>query len=319
MALSPTHDLVDFMRQISTEMAAEYQRIRRRSADDPGTAGDEGEENWAALLRDWLPRDYIVVTKGQILSQDGFTSPQIDVLVLNGSYPPRLVNKKKYLAAGVSAAFECKTTLRASHIATAVKNCVKIKSLYPAREGTPYRELHAPLVYGLLAHSHDWKAPASTPEQNIEETLRKADTTFVGHPRSQLDLICVSDLASWSSGSITFFGPRQTPNWSAMPPIYGPNGSAVTSFLAHAATEQQVGTFTPVGAFVSNLWRKLAWENPALRHLADYYRLVNIAGSARGAMRMWPIEIYSGEVRGRAERGPLSNGVAWDEWSIGFP
>jgi hypothetical protein len=30
-------------------MAAEYQRIRARSREDPGTAGDEGEQNWAEL------------------------------------------------------------------------------------------------------------------------------------------------------------------------------------------------------------------------------------------------------------------------------
>ena len=51
-----THDLYDFMRQIDAEMAAEYNRIRKRTAEDPGTAGDQGEENWAELLREWLPR-----------------------------------------------------------------------------------------------------------------------------------------------------------------------------------------------------------------------------------------------------------------------
>lgn len=48
MANDIVHDLHDFMRQISVEMASEYQRIRRRSVEDPGTAGDQGEENWAA-------------------------------------------------------------------------------------------------------------------------------------------------------------------------------------------------------------------------------------------------------------------------------
>ena len=60
--------------------------------------------------------------------------------------PERLRNKKLYLAAGVAAAFECKTTLKAEHIAKAMETCVKIKSLYPVREGTPYKELHAPIV-----------------------------------------------------------------------------------------------------------------------------------------------------------------------------
>ena len=157
MSQQKTHDLYDFMRQISVEMSAEYERIQKRATEDPGTAGDQGEENWAELLRDWLPRNYEVVTKGRIISQEGLTSPQIDVLVLKNSYPKKMLNKKLYLAAGVAAAFECKTTLKASHIADALETCAKIKGFYPNRTGTPYKELHSPLIYGLLTHSHSWK------------------------------------------------------------------------------------------------------------------------------------------------------------------
>ena len=56
MSQDKTHDLYDFMQQISNEMAAEYDRIQKRATEDPGTAGDQGEENWAELLRGWLPR-----------------------------------------------------------------------------------------------------------------------------------------------------------------------------------------------------------------------------------------------------------------------
>ena len=65
MPKQKTHDLYNFMQQISAEMATEYDRIQRRATEDPGTAGDQGEENWAELLRDWLPREYEVVTKGR--------------------------------------------------------------------------------------------------------------------------------------------------------------------------------------------------------------------------------------------------------------
>jgi hypothetical protein len=110
MVESKTHDLHDFMRQIEVDIASEYDRIQKRATEDPGTAGDQGEENWAEILRGWLPRNYEVVTKGRIISQSGQISPQIDLLVLKNSYPQKLLNKKIYLAAGVSAAFECKTT-----------------------------------------------------------------------------------------------------------------------------------------------------------------------------------------------------------------
>lgn len=319
MSQQKTHDLYDFMRQMSTEMAAEYNRIQMRATEDPGTAGDQGEENWAELLRDWLPRTYEVVTKGRIISQDGITSPQIDVLVLNGTYPKKLLNKKLYLAAGVAAAFECKTTLKASHIAEAVENCVMIKSLYPNRNGTPYKELHAPLVYGLLAHSHKWKGRNSMPEQNIEQKLHEIDALHVSHPRLQLDLLCVADLGAWTSSKVTFFGPRQVPDWSTMAPIYGLNGSATSSYIGHTRIyEHQVEQFTPIGVLISYLSQKLAWENPSLRDLADYYRIVNIAGVGKGQMRMWPSSIYSEEIRPRVEAGMLSNGKPWDEWHVGF-
>src|SRR5437763_2648017 len=109
------HELFEFVLQVTEGLGQEYDRIRTRATEDAGTAGDQGEENWAELLRDWLPRSYEVVTRVRIISQEGVTSPQVDVLVLNGSYPKKLLNKKLYLAAGVAAAFECKTTLKAAH------------------------------------------------------------------------------------------------------------------------------------------------------------------------------------------------------------
>ena len=319
MPQQKTHDLYDFMRQISAEMSAEYNRIRLRATEDPGTAGDQGEENWAELLRDWLPRNYEVVTKGRIISQEGVTSGQIDVLVLNGAYPKKLLSKKLYLAGGVAAAFECKTTLKTSHITKAVKNCANIKRLYPIRTGTPYKELHSPPVYGLLAHSHAWKGKSSTPEQNIEQRLHEVDALHISHPRLQLDLLCVADLAAWTSSAFTFLGPRQVPDWSTMAPVYGPNGSATSAYIGHTRTyEQQAEQFTPIGVFISYLSQKLAWEDPVLRNRADYYRIVNIAGSGKGYMRVWPSSIYGDEIRPQVEAGMLSNGKPWDEWSVAF-
>lgn len=82
------HELQRFLDQMAVELADEYERIRLRATEDPGTAGDEGEENWANLIREIVPASYPVVTKGRILSADGRASPQIDVLVLSPAYPP---------------------------------------------------------------------------------------------------------------------------------------------------------------------------------------------------------------------------------------
>ena len=322
MSKEKIHDLHEFMRQLSDEMAAEYDRIQMRASEDPGTAGDQGEENWAELLRGWLPRTYEVVTKGRIISQDGRTSPQIDVLVLKSIYPEKLLTKKLYLAAGVAAAFECKTTLKAAHIDEAIETCVKIKNLYPAREGTPYKELHAPIVYGLLAHSHSWKGPNSAPEANIEKKLLKSDELYVSHPRLGLDLLCVADLAAWTLSKLTFIGPRVLPNYeSVMASEYGPAGAAFSGYIGHTPSDNnQIRHFTPIGTLISYLSERLAWEDPSLRDLADYYRITRIGGIGTGKPRPWPSSIYSKEVRLRAEAGRLTTGLAaiWDERNMCF-
>ena len=322
-----THDLHEFMRQLSDKMAANYKLIQRRASEDPGTAGDQGEENWAKLLRGWLPRTYEVVTKGRIISQDGRTSPQIDVLVLKSIYPKQLIdeNQKIYLAAGVAAAFECKTTLKASHIEKAVKICAEIKNLYPNREGTPYKELHAPIVYGLLAHSHSWKGNNSTPEDNIKQKLLVSDYLHVSHPRQGLDLLCVADLATWILFKWTLLGPKVFARPEDGSPLflrYGkPDEAVISSYAEHTLSDDhQVEHFTPIGGLICNLTNRLAREDSSLRDLADYYRLADLYGSGKGFDHKWPSSIYSERVRQRIEAGNLRTGpdAIWNEWNMFF-
>ncbi len=320
MSQEKTHDLHDFMQQLQDRMAAHYRQIQKRASEDPGTAGDQGEENWCDLLSGWLPRTYEVVTKGRIISQDGQVSPQVDVLVLKSIYPKQLIDEgqKIYLAAGVAAAFECKTTLTAADIEKTVKNCVKIKNLYPVREGTPYKELHAPIVCGLLAHSHSWKAPNSTPENNIEQKLHESDASYVSHPRLGLDILCVVNLATWTLSKTTFIDAQQMSQWLSEQKTVG---GALSVYIGHMLSPSyQAEHFTPVGTLIANLSRRLAWEDSTLRDLADYYRVTNMAGSGHGNIRIWPDSIYTKEVKRRFETDNLSTGKGsfWDEWSSLF-
>ena len=305
MSENKTHDLHDYIQGNIADMAAEYDRIQKRAAEDPGTAGDQGEENWAELLRGWLPRTYEVVTKGKIIGHDGCTSPQIDVLVLKSIYPEKLLNKKLYLAAGVAAAFECKITLKAEHIEKVVKTCVKIKNLYPIRSGTPYKELHAPIIYGLLAHSHSWKGTNSTPKDHVRHKLLTSDLSYVTHPREHLDLICVADLATWTSfkeASHFFIPPRDLGS-----------GSALTSYIERGST--------PIGNLISSLSRRIAWEVPELREISNYYWYSGVTGGGQSQQgRFWDYSIYSDEVRRHIQHGRLSNTniLEWNEWQDTF-
>ena len=317
-----THDLYDFLKQLSDKMAANYKQIQKRATEDPGPAGDQGEENWAELLRGWLPRTYEVVTKGRIIGQDGRVSPQVDVLVLKSIYPKQLIDEgqKIFLAAGVAAAFECKTTLKAEHIEQAVKTCVEIKNLYPDRMGTPYKELHAPIVYGLLAHSHSWKGSNSTPETNISQKLFNSDKLHVTHPRECLDYLCVADLATWTLCKISFCGPQFTLNYDELlASKHGPDGFALSTYMEHAASRKnQVKYFTPVGVLISLLTRRLAWENQSLRELANYYMATSLPGSGQGTTRSWSIAIYSEEIRQLVKTGNMLSKENWHEWSQVF-
>jgi hypothetical protein len=49
-------------------MSSDYDLIRKRASEDSGTAGDQGEEHWRKLFKQWLPPAYHVVTKGRLLS-----------------------------------------------------------------------------------------------------------------------------------------------------------------------------------------------------------------------------------------------------------
>jgi hypothetical protein len=317
--MAERHEIHDFVVSSQRAIEQEYARIQKRATDDPGTAGDQGEENWATLLREWLPTYFHIVTKGRILTESGYASPQVDVLVLMPSYPKILLDKKLYLAGGVAAAFECKITLRAEHVRAAVETCASLRQNLPKRTGSPYKELNSTILYGLLAHSHTWKGEKSTPVENVEASLWAADQQFVNHPIECVDVICVSDLATWTVNKITYLSPKLPMYTEAMATAYGKDGSANSGYIRHAiGQERQKEFFSPLGVLLSYLYSKLAWMFPDMRTLEEYFRKVNMRGSGEGKMRLWDISIYSEPIRDRVYRGILSNGFSFDEWSLGF-
>ena len=316
------NELLAFMGKATRDMADDYERIRRRASEDPGTAGDQGEENWAGLLRNWLPSTFHVVTKGRLLRHDGSATPQVDVIVLYPEYPTGLLNsnEKLYLASGVAAAFECKLTLTAAHLKDALEDAVEVKRSAPPRTGSPFRELHSPIVYGLLAHSHSWKEPGSKPIENIERHLWEQDERVVTHPREMIDLTCIADLGTWVTAKVAFMGPQYMKDWSKAAPIFGERGSARTHYVRSSEHSPGQGSdFTPIGAMVTALLRKVAWESPGLRRIAEYFTSANVGGAAATeGVRLWDLGIYSEAVRTRILAGRLTGNIYWDEWAMGY-
>ena len=309
------HDIHSFLQAAQRDLDNEYKRILKRATEDPGTAGDQGEENWATLLRNWLPSYFHIVTKGRILTDSGYASPQVDILILHPSYPRILLDKKLYLAGGVAAAFECKTTLKALHVKSAVETAAEIRRNLPKQVGSPYKELNSSIIYGLLAHSHSWKGQNSKPIEVIEETLWKADRENVEHPIQCLDFITVSDLATWQSAKTTFMH-ATSPD---LQKIYGKDGKAASIYMCSAiGTDTQKDYFSPLGVLLAGLFSKLAWTFKDMQGLDYYFRHVNMFGSGKGDGRLWPITIYSEGIRQRISNGLLSNGKPYDEWHVYF-
>lgn len=211
-----------------------------------------------------------------------------------------------------------KTTLAAAHITSARRRVRQFKELYPDRIGSPAKELRSPLFYGLLGHSHSWKKDASNPLGNVEGALNSSQEDVV-HPRLDLDVICVADLATWSHTILAYHPAAWTPDPQANPEAALSTVGVMTSHICSALEKEgQAATFRPVGALLTTLINRLAWEDAAVRDLADYFRLANLWGSGSGSMRPWPLSVYSEEVRPQILAGKFTNGVPWDEWSVGF-
>ncbi|HLL46211.1 MAG TPA: DUF6602 domain-containing protein [Longimicrobiaceae bacterium] len=325
----PTNDLFDYMREATHDLQREYERIQKRATEDPGTAGDNGEENWAELLRRWLPSTYHVVTKGRIMDPAGKCGPQVDVLVLSSAYPRALLNKKEYLAGGVLAAFECKLRLKAEHIRRTVESAAEMRRLTSSSpKATPYAELTGPFLYGLLAHSHAWHGTRSAPVSNINEHLQEAERISVQHPKELIDVLCISDLGTWSTSRMItagkhLLGPpkmRYGTQQDLWTDIHAAGGLVETTTFCFAkpyqSSAETPNLFTPIGSFLTTLLEKLAWRDTSLRELAEYFNATNLLGPGQGALRPWPLSILSPEVRVRLQQGHLSVGKRWDEWGM---
>ncbi|HEX7167583.1 MAG TPA: DUF6602 domain-containing protein [Acidimicrobiales bacterium] len=314
------HDLHSHMAEVTAVLAHRYERIRARSAQDPGTAGDSGEEDWAALLRDWLPASYHVVTKGRLLAHDGSASGQVDVLVLRPSYPPALRDTKHYLLSGLAAAFECKVTLRAEHLRGAAERCKDVKRLAGAQEtGSPWKELRGEPVFGLLAHSHSWKGAASSPQDNVTNGLLRCLEDVVDHPREMLDLVCIADLATWHSSVVTAMPKALGEQWTAVRQAHGyPEEGGISGVVFDQSPHGEILDWlpAPVAVVLVTLYERLAQTDPSMRPIADYFRMAYLYGSGAARGRVWPLTVLSEDVQRRLRDGPISEDEAgqWGEW-----
>lgn len=325
MAEVPTHELHTFLKQDLDEMRSEYERIRGRSVEDPGTAGDEGEEAWAAVLRSWLPDSYVVRTKGRVLAASGAAGPQVDIVVLRPGYPRRLLDKKLYLAGGVAAVFECKNTLTAAGIEKTWGNVRKVNEL----EGeigirSPMSDLVPSIFYGLLAHGHAWNKPKSEP---LNLLIDKMNTLVDDTPRMRdfLSLICVANLGSFDIMRFTYDGPGIYPAelWEARKGLRGASSDDPLCSVSYYMASESVTTYeasNPLGVLVSKIVGRLAFSDATLRPLSQYFYASGLAGQM-GVPVIHRNYILPAQMSEEAIAGlphSLTNGVAGSDWSMAF-
>lgn len=302
------HELQTFLDQDLDELASEYERIRARATEDPGTAGDEGEENWAKLIRSWLPSTMKVLTKGRILFPDRSASRQLDVLVLKPGYPDRLSDKKLYLSSGVAAAFECKTTLKGKHIQAAVDSASQIKKSIRPIHGSIESELVSPILFGLLAHSHVWESPDAVVVDRLDGMLELV-LDKAASPRDLIDLVCVASLRTWSLG-LSCEPPYHDPWYARRAGREFPNGAVQAGYFSVNLRQLETSgqpTPNPIAVLVAKLCSRLARLEPSIEPMAEYFKMAGIQGRASSA----PVRHWSPD--------ELLSKPALDSWRISIP
>jgi len=329
----PKHELEEFMSQVSSEIAAEYERIHARAREDPGTAGDEGEELWREVLSRWLPPAFPVVTKGRILSTDGAASPQVDLLVLHPGYPKGLLSKKYYLAAGVVAAFECKLTLRRRDLKKIGETAAAVRAVAltdPSVSPSVRSTLVSPIAFGVLAQSSEWSdgfswqqgLEAELARQRVDDALMTVVSDQV-QPRDSLEVVCIADLVCHARFTAVLPGPPYIPEdvWEASCKAYGwPRDGVVEDQLTRMSPilfKDQPAP-NPLFVLLGKLLRLLANDFPEHERLSRYWTLADIPGGTGGAgtVRRWTLDVFPDDVRQQVRMGRLG---AEPEWRMGYP
>lgn len=310
------HELIKFMRQISQDMACAYERISKRAAEDPGTAGDEGEESWAELLRDWLPATYHVVTKGRLLFEDDTTSPQVDIIVLSPNYPLHLRNKKLYLAGGVVAAFECKLTLKANHFKKFFKTSALIKSKTPFGDNNTYEGFNSKIIFGLLAHSHSWskKKPIADQVFNIMGKIPDLDEGL-DYKNINLypDTICISDTATFCYRKSLLF--REDADESDLEILKDMDVKSALSLSYDAYWSDSKDSWVNGivhGSLLTYIFHRMAYADTTLRDLATYIRNTDISSISLGKVNFYGIDLEDFVVENYFNEGGSEN--RWNPW-----
>jgi len=314
------HEIFDYMKSVESQMAEEFERISKRTKENPSIAGQEGEENWAHLFRNWLPSNYHIVTRGRILSSEGVASDEVDVLVMNPSYPKHLLNKKLHFAGGVIAAFECKLKLLPSHLKKIFHNCKKIKLLESRDTGNPYDELNSQILFGILAHSHGWKSKNDTLTWNIHKSIDRNAYEIFTHPIQLPDVICIANVSTFTGQKMLLYGNDLTEDEKQLLDGIKEKGTVASGYFSHSfyMDENISDKGRVLGSLISFLTTKLAYKDNSIRPFAQYLLDTFIEGVSIGTYDLWGNDevdpLFTIEVLNKLKSDGTVEGL-WSKWA----
>jgi uncharacterized protein DUF6602 len=269
------------------EMAQQPKNIQRM--------GHRDESRWHKVLLEWLPPQYEIGKRKYLLleTEDGpSATKEHDLVVFHPHYPMNLREREGVLASGVAAVFSAKRTITRKAIIEAYEDAAILRAGMKIRDWTPRECLAPPVFFGLLGESHGWKRD---PKQRVRKLADELDHK-VKAPREGLDMVCIADLGYWGRSTSII----KSDFWkSVQMPVPTPKElvdfvaalgaqEIVVSGLRHDYKEQQ--PLSPLTHFIGSLWAKLAINDPALRPLADGFRITNtfpLGGSL--AFKRWTL------------------------------
>lgn len=157
--------LMDLYGSSQTLMLAELQAAR---ANQHGpTSGCTAEQAWIDFLREHLPHRY-AIDSAFVIDSYGNTSEQIDIVVFDRQYTPRIQDHKGAMwlpAESVYAVLEVKPRLNAETVKYAADKAASVRRLtrtsraikHAGGEFPPVAP--PPILAGIIADTNGWKTP----------------------------------------------------------------------------------------------------------------------------------------------------------------
>ncbi len=164
----------------------------------PGARGDESEADWEAMLKDYLPSRYQVVSKCFVVDHNGETSQEIDIALCDRQYSTMVFSAQARLfvpAEAVYAVFEVKPRIKREYLRYAAEKAASVRRL--ERTSAPIVDARGRIdepkppphiLGGLLATGSDW---ANGIGSSFVEAVRDEEHS------GRLDLGCVLNHGGW--------------------------------------------------------------------------------------------------------------------------